>query len=357
MSAEERHYLNLLQKQLQKTLTDTEHKELMFLIESDPNKALLWTFLNTQQDQDTLEAEIIYEKTSPNDLSISTYTKKNNLSWYTKRHWYKYMAATACILFLIGLFWSIDNWNRNKINGIWESIATDKGERKFFRMNDGTEIWLNSASKLKVKKGYGQEHRIMSLEGEAYFSVTRNERLPLRVSVMDTEIEVLGTTFNIKAYPEDNSVSTSLIEGKVKLHVSDADGRKHYVLEPGDKIEVLHDRPTSRELLNSDKDADRTSKFQDIKVDYKKIFKDNNEDIDLLWVENKLVFNSDTFESVVKKLERWYNRTIIIVNNNIKEESFSGVFQEQTCEQVLDLLQKTDAHFSYIVEDGIIYLN
>src|SRR5690606_12530612 len=102
-------------------------------------------------------------------------------------------------------------------------MATDRGARKFFRMRDGTEIWLNSESHLKVKKVYGNEHCILTLEGEGYFSVAKTDALPLYLNALDTEIKVLGTVFNVRAYPEEEKTVTSLMEGKVKLHVEKGD--------------------------------------------------------------------------------------------------------------------------------------
>jgi len=359
MSTEERHFLNLLQKHLQGTLTSTECEELMLLAKNDSDKAILLDFLKIRQgdsEKNRLEAEIIYEKNCPNDLHPFIPLKDDKKYPSIRRSRYRYMAIAAIFICLLGVLVALRARYYEKTTVEWESMMTNKGERKFFRMSDGTEIWLNSGSVLRVRKGYGKKHRIMTLEGEAYFSVAKNRDLPLRVKTMGAEIEVLGTIFNVKAYPEDHGTETSLIEGSVKLHVDSRKGRKDYVLKPGDKVEVLKQHPPKEKGWMKLQRPSLPPPPPEVIVDYKKIFIQNEEPLELMWIENKLVFNGDAFESVVRKLERWYNRTIVIVNNNLKEESFTGIFQEQTCEQVLDLLQRTDVQFNYKVENGIIYL-
>lgn len=358
MSQEENYYLELLRKLLANELTPEERDILTELGEADEDKNFFSQYLDGEKErQDVeLEAEIIYEKTLPNDLQTTTIVKKNKSFNNAGRiRWYA--MAAACLTGLFLLFWMINKQSHPaEKDEQWIRMATGKGERKFFRMSDGTEVWVNSESILKVKKGYGTAHRIIALEGEAYFSVTKNEKLPLHVKALDAEIEVLGTVFNVRAYPEEEKMATSLVEGKVKLHVGKGDRRKDYNLNPGDKVEIHNKQYSKKNLIATVEDETETKELIDDVVDYKKIAVHHDEALELMWVENKLVFNGDSLDDMIKKMERWYNRHIVIQNEDLKNEVFSGVFQEQTCEQVLNLLQKTGVKFNYIVKDGIIYI-
>lgn len=357
MPKEEDYYLELLRKLLEGTLTLQERGALTVLVEADPDKRSLLQYLDRHEKdiQAELEAEIIYEKTLPNDLWLTTSQKKTkSFRNITRPLWYAVVAA--CFVMLFFTFWFMrKQYQTVENNEQWMWMITGKGERKFFRMNDGTEVWVNSESVLKVKKGYGTEHRIMELQGEAYFSVAKNKALPLHINVLNTEIEVLGTVFNVRAYPEEKKITTSLVEGKVKLHVNGGKDKRYYTLNPGEKIEI-----TNKYFKNIDNHVENGSPQEELMeevVDYKKIPVENEKVPELMWIENKLVFNGDSLNNMVKKMERWYNRTIIIQNEKLKNQVFTGVFQEPTCEQVLDLLQETGVKFSYKVEEGIIYLN
>ncbi len=352
-------YLELLKKHLNGTLTAEEREVLRTLEKDDSNKVFFSKYMQVHQMNENakLRAEIIYEKTKPNDLNqIISPAKPRILSPKTRRH-YRYIVAAACLIFFLSSIFFIHKRYRDaEENAEWEQIVTNKGERKFFHMNDGTEIWLNSESVLRVKKGYGVKHRILDLKGEAYFSVAKNKKLPLHVHALGNEIEVLGTVFNVKAYPEERKMETSLIEGSVKLHVNGAQGKKDYELNPGDKVEITNKKIVEQYTNASLKKNTESAQIVIEDVDYKKISVDNKEVLELMWTKNKLVFNNDALETVVKKMERWYNRTIVIQSDSIKAESFSGVFKERNCEQVLDLLKQTGGKFDYKVENGIIYL-
>ena len=77
---------------------------------------------------------------------------------------------------------------------------------------------------------------------------------------------------------------------------------------------------------------------------------------DLLWIENKLVFNGDRFREVLHKLERWYNKTIIVQHNDLDKEVFTGQFEEKSCEELLDLLKKTGVAIQYESRNDTLFI-
>src|SRR5690606_11252619 len=301
MSTNEQYYLELLKKLLEGSLSVAERETLLELAETDTKKKLLMQYLDTPQNDNEkrLEAEIIYEKTKPNDLYQASYVE-NRHSIFVKN---RYLIAAICVSCLVIAFWLIAYKSNPSLEqqNEWLEMATDRGERKFFRMSDGTEIWLNSESHLKVKKGYGKAHRILMLEGEGYFCVAKNEALPLYLNALDTEIKVLGTVFNVRAYPEDEKTVTSLMEGKVKLHVEKGDKKNDYMLTPGDKVEVLNrNRQLDKKSMGAVTGGIKENDMAEF-VDYKKNAVDKNKALETMWVENKLVFNGDSLTEAVKK--------------------------------------------------------
>lgn len=352
MSPGEHYYLELLKKLLDDTISSEERDALALWADTDAKKKQMFQYFDGRDNEKRLEAEIIYEKTKPNDLCETQYLKKNRFTVRKTR----YLSVAVCVICLVVAFLFV----REKLylpleqQNEWLEMKTAKGERKFFRMNDDTEIWLNSESVLKVKKGFGKEHRIVMLTGEGYFSVAKNETLPLYVNALNTEIKVLGTVFNVKAYPDEERIATSLMEGKIELHVENGNKKNDYTLNPGDKVEVPN-KQFDKKAATMHPAKKEEGDIEEL-ADYKKIAIEKDSPLETMWIENKLVFSGDSLREAVKKMERWYNKTIVIQNEDLNGQFFTGVFQERSCEQVLDLLQKTGVKFSYNVDNGIIYI-
>ena len=98
------------------------------------------------------------------------------------------------------------------------SVEAPLGSRTKLYLPDGTLVWLNAGSRMTYSQGFGVDNRKVELEGEGYFEVQRNEKLPFFVKTKDLQLQVLGTKFNFRDYPEDHEVVVSLLEGKVELN-------------------------------------------------------------------------------------------------------------------------------------------
>lgn len=353
MSNSEEDYLFLVNKLLQGELSE-EEKVMLFDLANDDEKIFLIKYLLDKPDkQQELESEIVYEKTKPNDMMSSSSLDMLELPKISKKInilKLSAIAASIAILFFSGLyFFKISNTSNQE----WKIVSTKKGERKFLTFNDGTEVWLNNESELKVLKGFGLIHRKMELKGEGYFSVAKNKNLPLTVKTKDIEVNVLGTVFNLSAYPEGNSTTTSLIEGKVMLKLNHSNGDKNIVLQPGDQVKISKNGLDNNLMTTHSQDLGLTDA-----ITYKKMEVKKDKVPDMLWVDNKLVFNDDSLSDIIQKLERWYGKTIIVQNKELLNLSFSGVFEERNCTDVLEYLKKTsDVAINYYIKNEIIYIN
>ena len=352
MNHTDEEFLSLLNLALANKLSADQQIRLQELLLQDPDRVILYEYLLSEEEteQDRLELEVLYEKSRPNDIpgSVASNPTKPIARIFP---WKKFLQAAAAVLLIFSVFYLYNTKETPAVDGDWMELTTQKGERKYFKLVDGTEVWLNSDSKLMLKQGYGKEHRNLQLLGEGYFSVAKNTALPMKVKVGEVDVNVVGTIFNLQAYPDQGQVVTSLIEGKVKLTLNESKGSKDFVMKPGDRIEIARKEVNGKVSLAL---ADTTA-IQHT-VAFRNVEKKDNKALDALWTENKLVFKADRLAEVVKRLERWYDVTIIVENDQLKEQAFTGVFEEPTCQQVLSILQKTNKNLNYTMKGETIII-
>jgi len=201
---------------------------------------------------------------------------------------------------------------------ITQEISTVFGTRSEFRLPDGTTVHLNSGSKLVFPVEFNGNSRKVELTGEAFFDVTPNPDKPFIVKTTDIYVKVLGTSFNLKAYPESNRISTTLVHGKVVLETESAGVMKQLAeLNPSDRAVYQNNNKTIQ--ISTEEDLD---KF-------------------IAWKDGKLVFFNDPIDEVADKLGIWYNVTVKIGNSDLKRYRFTATFTDEPIEQVLDLLSKS----------------
>jgi hypothetical protein len=216
------------------------------------------------------------------------------------------------------------------------NILTIPNGKKFqVVLSDGTEVYLNSGSVLKypVKFIAGINRQVYLLEGEAYFDVTKDAKHPFIVIAADINVRVLGTEFNVSSYPEDSSINTVLVEGSVSIFGKDK----------------TYDKATSLELKPGYKASWNKTK-NNISVE------EVDTNIYTGWKNGKLIFKNIQFKSIIKKLERHYNVTIINNNTKLNEQYYDATFDIETIEQVLNSFNKS-YEIEYTIEKNKIIIN
>ena len=200
---------------------------------------------------------------------------------------------------------------------VWNEISTPVGLRSAFNLPDGTKVWLNGNTRLKYPLQFKRGERLVELEGEAYFEVVSNKQKPFVVDAGEMLVQAVGTSFNVLAYPDDISLETALVEGKVNLFKETARGRaKVSFLEPG-QLAVYN--------LS-------TQKLQRYK---------GNLDKYVAWKEGKILFQNDPLEEVVRKLGQWYNVDFQIAKDVKREYAYTGAFQGEGLHQILEYIELT----------------
>lgn len=229
-----------------------------------------------------------------------------------------FSAAAVIVPFVLLIYGALQLDTRVGLFGEseYQEIYVPKGERMQVMFQDGTKAYLNSDTRLRYPKKFGLTERIVYLEGEAYFIVEKNITRPFIVQADSATVQVLGTSFNVEAYPDNDNISVSLDEGKVNLQpISE---KKRYALEPQEKL-VFNKLSKSCVIMAYEKNTDYSS----------------------LWKNDIIAFNNKPLDEVVKVLNRWYNVDFIISDNEALLYSYTLVIAKETpLEKVLQDLEK-----------------
>jgi hypothetical protein len=210
------------------------------------------------------------------------------------------------------------------------SIIIPKGGEYNLTLSDGTKIWLNSNSKLKYPTRFTGKERIVELEGEAYFDVSKNKDFPFVVKMNGIQIKVLGTSFNVNAYSDEDDIITTLVEGKVE--VSDLLRDQKEILTPNDQYRI--------NIRNGN---------------YKKTIVDT--DIFTAWKDGRFVFNNEKLEDIMIRLSRWYNVEVFFQNNESKNIRFSGdLARYEDFNSILEMIEITEK-VKFIIKNRSVLVN
>ncbi|WNH11496.1 FecR family protein [Thalassobellus suaedae] len=215
---------------------------------------------------------------------------------------------------------------------VYNTLNIPYGKRFEIKLSDGTMVHLNSGSSLKypIKFIEGMD-RCVFLSGEAYFSVTKDAKHPFIVNAKDLNVKVYGTKFNVSAYSEDTLTDVVLVEGSVGMYANNETSNKGTILIPGTK-----------------------GSFNRVNQNI------SSENVDTLiytsWMDGGLFFRKMTFKNIAKKLERHYNKKIIISNKQLENEIFNANFKDEPIENVLGYLKESFS-INYTIENDTIYIN
>jgi transmembrane sensor len=166
--------------------------------------------------------------------------KKKAIRQYIYRNWdwWVKIAATFLILiFSISILFNNKKFIPLPSDAITVTKVNPAGQKLTFKLPDGTIVTLNSESEINYTDGFGDNVRFVNLKGEAYFNVAHNEEKPFIVKTGDIATEVLGTSFNVHAFPDENTMTVAVVEGKVKV-IMENEYASHIILEPREKLTI-----------------------------------------------------------------------------------------------------------------------
>ena len=199
----------------------------------------------------------------------------------------------------------------------YNTMRTPKGRQFNLVLPDGTKVWLNAASSLRFPTTFTGKERQVELLGEAYFEVADNKAMPFVVNTNGTVVQVLGTHFNIMAYPDENEIATTLLEGSVQV----VKNSRKQILKPG-QVAVV-------------KQAEEGISISSADVDHA-----------IAWKNGNFVFQHENIKSLMRKVARWYD-VEIVYEGGVADQEFGGTFsRSKTLSQLLANLELTKTiHF------------
>ena len=251
------------------------------------------------------------------------------------------VALLICVI-TAGWFWKNDNTSIAIVEKpVKETlIIAQKGSTTRSSLADGNSVWINAGSKLYYASDFSGATREVRLEGEAFFDVVKQANRPFIVHASGIDIKVLGTAFNVKSYPEDKNVETTLYRGLVQVLRHEDSLSKPIQLRPNHK------------LILPKQAAIETVKMSEVKMPLTKGIptgititpidstKKESERLETAWRYNRLEFEGEYFEDVAKKMERWYNVSIIFTDDKVKRLEVVGKFENETVEQAFAALKE-----------------
>lgn len=201
---------------------------------------------------------------------------------------------------------------------VYNTLSTPRGGQYRLTLPDGTKVWLNAASSIEYPTAFKGKDRTVTVSGETYFEVAKNARQPFMVRYGKMSVTVLGTSFNVNAYPDETGIRTSLIEGSVKV----SRGDNTTLLTPGQQAIV--------------------DTGQGIRV-----ARMSNPALVIAWKNGYFSFEKADIPTVMRQLARWYNFDVVYENGAVPTDSFWGdLKRDANLSDIFAVLAKSGIHFT-----------
>ncbi len=359
--------IELYARKLSAEATDAELAEFVELLKSEDEQffhELITSWWQTQNNTDaspTKERDDHFNKilgvANSTNLIDNAMIVDDKTKFAKKiKPFLKWSIATAAVV--IGLAVCIPYFNNNKNNFLdkgdhYNEIVAKRGTKTKIILPDGSQVWLNSDSKLSYGARFNDTIREVLLEGEAYFDVIKDKNRPFVVMTNALNIRVLGTTFNIKSYAQDATIETTLIRGMIEVRKNNEPATKKIVLTPNEKL--IYNKSEALLVRPNNEQNTIAKKLEALSITTLSKNIPDSSRVETAWIYGRLVFDGDSFVTLAEKMERWYNIKITIQNQSISNNRFSGVFEKENVEEAFKALQLITM-FKYDIHDNEILI-
>jgi transmembrane sensor len=363
------HIWNLIAKKLAGEASAGDLKELESALRLDPDlhyslEALhdMWnknTELEPHQAEDAFEKHMDRMRALDIDMGepepdpsteIHIRTRRRFINWKT----ISFAVSGILLLTLIFHFSSLRNPVQPLQKSSWE-VVTRNGTKTNLLLPDGSTVWLNSGSRLTYDSLYGTRLREVTLSGEAYFDVLRNPEKPFIIHTGKINIKVLGTAFNVKSYPGEKTIETSLIRGSIEVSFPTQPSKK-IILKPNQKLVIDKSEP----LLPVSANHPMAENKPLISIQHLNRIGSDSSIAETGWMQNRLYFNDMSLHDLLKSMERKYGVTFQLNDVTLDTVHFTGSFQNETVTQALDALrltaEKSTTDFTYEVRGNQVFI-
>ncbi|MBX3254283.1 MAG: FecR domain-containing protein [Chitinophagaceae bacterium] len=256
----------------------------------------------------------------------SEYNPLQPVSMARKKYAWWRIAAAAALVIGLGITWVLVN--TKALSGVeYVEMENKMGVRSNVILPDGTKALLAAGSSLKYPNAFKSAKREITLKGEAFFEVYRDTLHPFIVHTASGDVTVLGTSFNVSAYPEDGEVITAVATGKVSFTTPGSD--QTIVLLPGKKARY---RIRENQVL-----------LEAVK-----------EEAEWAWTKGKIVFQADSLGRIATALHRYFGKPVYFKSDEYKAYRYTGTFSNHSQAEILEMLNKTKPFPFKITDTSII---
>lgn len=316
---------NILEKYIRGSISEEEYNELQQQIQNDSDSSV-GDMLNECWQKDLNIHVMPRAAKERTRRQINEKIKKD-----MRRVWFKRASTIAAsilipvlIISTVYFYKEMDHYKQ-----IPNIVSVNKGQRAGITLPDGTIVHLNSESKLTYTPDFNGKLREVVLEGEAFFEVTPNKEKPFIVKTSVFDVEVLGTSFNVSVYNDENIVETALMEGKVKLTMQGCPSKPVYLTPSQKFIYSRSDRQGTISIMEGD--------------------------TELAWKQGILAFNAEPLEEVFRKIERWYGVTMHYDKESLVNDNFTGQFKMISIQEMMNIL-RMHYNLKFKIENNDIYI-
>lgn len=322
----------LLIRYLSGNCNDDECESLLMWVEtSEDNKRHFaemknsWVISNINtdklnQDETNHSFQSVLNKIQNSENSSENNSPKISIFW----------RVAAAVIITVGLTSLINYivWKEPEKKLAYNELSVPSGQQAQLTLADGTRIWLNSKSKLIYPGEFSSKTREVILEGEGYFQVSHNPDKPFIVKTSHLDVKVLGTSFNITNYSDEDKISFALESGSISL------------LDKGTENSKLKLKPTDLAVFSKTTHDIQLSK--------------GDADIYKSWLKGQFKFRNLSFEDIARRLGRNFNVQFVFVNEKIKTIKYNGSFYNyEPLHQILKIMQTNSAFRYRIVKDKV----
>lgn len=300
-----------------------------------------------------MTSELADHPGSIEDVHVNSTLLSSSRTSFFRRHMFTLAVFTVCIIgTATAVFLSVPSKKgiveNNKKPAVSE-ISTRYGSRTDIVLPDGTKVRLNAGSKLTYDKSFGELIRNVKLTGEAYFNVVHNAEKPFVIHTTAMDIKVLGTEFNVKSYPDENTTEASLIRGSIEVTLKDKRAEK-IVMKPTEKLVVSNEIAGNATIIKPVKKMLKPS-APIFSLSHLNYYSGDSTILETSWVNNTLIFEDESFEEVAIRMSRWYGVNFEFGDPGIQRTRFTGNFKNESVEDALKAMQIT-ADFAYRITAG-----
>lgn len=236
-------------------------------------------------------------------------------------------AALSSIFFIVGCLYGRRNSIKDSkifafANNQPRSLYTEKGVKGFTILPDSSKVWLNSDSKISYPAKFSGKYRTVKLSGEAYFEVTKDPMHPMIVETgKSVSVEVLGTSFNLKCYDNEDEAEATLYTGRIKLNYRNSMQRKAHSIDIAPRQTATY---SSADVKNGAAP---------------KVFSYINPGNQKAWKNGNLIFDNTSMSEVFKVLERWHGTKFIVKDASIYNHKLSAEFSSESIVQIMEIVK------------------